>query len=161
MTTETVHGIAGPFTDTPGDRLEPATEYELIDKVEKTPLILPTGNEVVEIIMRRRADLGDVSMDLTPGRGIAVGVNGDPRVFTGTPGIITDDLNVFDAASSTPYRHFIRLDPSTTFNRVETVYQDDRTFVLQSAFGGNVIDGGVSVIIKYKPFPESVAKRVP
>lgn len=161
MTTQTVFGIAGPFEDNPGDRLEPTTEFQLIDKVKKTPLILPTGNEVVEIIMRRRADLGDVSMDLTPGRGIAVGVNGDPRVFTGTPGIITDALNVFDSTSDTPYRHFVRLDPSTTFNRVSKVYQDDRNFVLQSSLGGNVINGGVSVILKYKPFPESVAERIP
>jgi hypothetical protein len=161
MTTTTVHGIAGPFTDVVGNRLEPNTEFELIDKVRKTPLILPAGNEVVEIIMRRRADLGDATMDLTPGRGIAVGYTGNPRVFTGTPGIITDELNVFDANSSVPYRHFVRLDPSTTFNRVSEVEQSDQTFVLQSAFGGNVTDGGVSVIIKYKPFPESVAERIP
>lgn len=161
MTTTTVHGIAGPFTNSPGNRLEPTTEFQLIDKVKKTPLILPTGNEVVEVIIRRRADLGDVSMDLTPGRGVAIGVNGDPRVFTGTPGIITDSLNLFDATSKTPYRHFVRLDPSTTFNRVSNVYQDDRNFVLQSGFGGNIINGGVSVILKYKPFPESVAERIP
>lgn len=160
MTTISLFTVAGPFTDVAGNRLEPATETFLLDKVTKDPIILPAGNIVTEITARRRGDEGDVIQDLTPGRGIAVGINGDARVFTGTPGYITDELNDFDIASTTtPYNHLTKLDPSTTVPLIQTTYHEDKNIVLQAAFGGNVTEGGISVIIKYKPFSESIAKR--
>jgi len=176
MTTISIFGIAGPFEDEAGKRLEPDTEFELLDKVKKLPLVIPAGNIVTEIAVRRRADLGDASMDLTPGRGISVGFAGDPRVLIGTPGIITDELNEFVPEvvvtldengcpvetirdPYVPYTHFLRVDPSTNVVRIQRSSQDNRTLVLQSAFGGNVITGGVSVVIKYKPFSESIADR--
>jgi hypothetical protein len=159
MTTISIFGIAGPFNDIPGERLEPDTEYQLVDKVTRDPIILPAGNIVTEITARRRADEGDITQDLTPGRSIAVGIEGNARIFTGTPGFITDELNDFDDDGEIPYNHFTKLNPTTTIPRIQTTYHNDKNIVLQSAFGGNVIDGGITIIIKYKPFSESIAKR--
>lgn len=162
MTTTTIFGIAGPFSNVAGNRLEPTTEFILLDKITRSALILPAGNVVTEIAVRRRADQG-MSYDLTSGRGIAVGVNSHPRLFTGTPGILTNDLNVLDLTPDNPlipYTHFVKVDPTSNISKLLQTSTQDQTFVLQSAFGGNVIDGGVSVVIKYKPFSDSVADRL-
>jgi hypothetical protein len=173
MTTISVFGIAGPISDTSGNRLESNTEYKLLNKVSKTPIVIPAGHIVTEIAMRRRAD---ANTDLTPGRGISVGFEDDPRVLIGTPGVITDELNQFVPETFitldenncpvtntrepyVPYTHFLRLDPSTNVVRIQRSSHENRTVVLQSAFGGNVTSGGVSVVIKYKPFSDSIAER--
>lgn len=162
MTTQTIFGVAGPFADQAGERLEPATEFVLVEKATRQPLILPAGHVVVEISIKRRGDDGTVTDDLTPGRGISVGIDGDPRLFLGTPGAITDELNTFDTTPDNeliPYTYFMKVDPATAINNMLRCDTRNRTFVLQSAFGGNVISGGVSVVIKHKPFSVSVVDR--
>lgn len=176
MTTNSIFGVAGPFTDESGNRLEPNIEFNLVDKITGQALIVPAGNIVTEIAMRRRAGLGDAETDLTPGRGISVGFEGDPRVLIGTPGVITDELNDFVVETFItldendcpvtntrdpyiPYTHFLRIDPSTNVVRIQRASHDNRKLVLQSAFGGNVTSGGISVVVKYKPFSDSIAER--
>lgn len=162
MTTTTVFGVAGPFTDVAGNRLEPATEFTLLSKVKLQPVIIPANNIVTEVSIRRKAPEGNVAYDLTPGRGIAVGVSGNARAFTGTPGIITDDINAFDLNPTNPDYPYIfasnLLPTNDMFLRSFSSTQNS-TVVLQSAFGGNVTSGGVSVIIKYKPISDSVAEK--
>ena len=162
MTTHTVFGIAGPFNDQPEERLEAGTEFVLVEKATREPLILPAGNVVIEVSISRRGDSGDITDDLTPGRGISVGIDNDPRLFLGTPGAITDELNTFDTTPDNefiPYTYFMKVDPATAINNMLRSDTRDRTFVLQSSFGGNVTSGGVSVVIKYKPFSVSVVDR--
>lgn len=162
MTTNTVFAIAGPFSNVAGERLEPATEFVLVEKAKRTPVIIPAGNIVTEIAIKRRGDEGDVADDLTPGRGISCGVDGNARLFLGTPGVITDDLNAFDMTPSNdlyPYSYYAKVDPSTDINKFLISNTRDKTLVLQSAFGGNVISGGVSVVVKYKPFSDSTVDR--
>ena len=162
MTTYTVFGVAGPFSDTAGERLEPGTEYTLVDKTKQTALTLPAGSIVTELFVRRRGAENETTYDLTAGRGIAVGVNGDPRVFTGTPGVSTDELNTYDVNPDNtlyPYVYVAMLNPTQDLFHQTRSYTKNKTFVLQSAFGGNVVNGGVSVVIKYKSFSESVADK--
>lgn len=162
MTTTSIFTIAGPFSDVAGSRLEPGTEYPLVNKVKGTPAILPANCIVTEIAIRRKAPEGNVASDLTPGRGIAVGVAGNPRTFTGTPGVITDFLNAFDLAPedpNVPYIHVAKFVPTEDMFLNSYSNTQNQALVLQSAFGGNVISGGVSVVIKYKPFSDSVAEK--
>jgi hypothetical protein len=162
MTTTTIYAVAGPFSDVAGQRLEPMTEYNLVTKVKGVNVVLPANNIITEISIKRKAPDGDATADLTAGRGIAIGVSGSPRIFTGTPGIITDDLNAYDltpADPKIPYIHISKFVPTADMFLRSFSSTQNQQIVLQSAFGGNVTSGGVAVIIKYKPFSESVAEK--
>jgi hypothetical protein len=163
MTTNTIFAVAGPFADVAGQRLEPNTEYTLLLKSSGSTAILPANSIVTEIEIKRKAPENDVTVDLTPGRGVTVGLDGYPRLFTGTPGILTNTLNLYDVNpkdSKNPYPFIAKLVPNN-FNFIlnSLSFTQDHNFVLQSGFGGNIISGGLAVIIKYKPFSESVVEK--
>jgi hypothetical protein len=163
MTTNTIFAVAGPFADIAGQRIEPATEYTLLLKAGGTSAILPANSIVTEVEIKRKATENDVSVDLTPGRCIAIGIDNFPRLLTGTPGILTDTLNQYDINPDNDNYHYpfvAKLVPNNFNFLLNSVsFTQDHTFVLQSGFGGNIISGGVSVVIKYKSFSESVVEK--
>lgn len=173
MTTVTLFGVAGPFSminPLPHD----GNGTCINDKVGGTPLALPKGYIVTELSIRRRGTASDP--DLTAGKSVAIGLERnpglgdpatDPRMFTGTPGILTDDLNedtVLDPAFNNdpkrPFRAFqINLNATTAPNGVHRADTRDRKFVCQCAMGNEITTGSLSFIIKCKPFSGSVARR--
>ena len=173
MTTVTFFGIAGPFSamsPLPHD----GNGVYIVDKVCGTPIVLPRGHIITELAIRRRGTENDP--DLTAGKSVAIGLERDPmmgdpatdpRMFTGTPGILTDDLNddtVLDPNNNNdprrPFRAFqINLNATTTPNGVHRANTRDRPLVCQCALGNEIDQGSLSFIIKCKPFSSSVAKR--
>lgn len=154
MTTNSISGVAGPFT-----ALNPLTAagngFVLVEKTTSTnslptPVVLPAGAIVTEIQVRRGGD----TVALTAGKSIAVGVFGDARVFTGTPGALTDALN-----TNTESGIIINVNPTTSLANTQSSYTTAKTLVVQCALGVSVTAGQVNVIVKYKSFSKSVAHR--
>jgi len=173
MAQQSVFGVQGPFTLT-NTLPHTGNGVAIVDKVLGTALVLPMGNVVTELSVRRRGTLNDPN--LTAGKSVAVGLQRntslgdpatDPRKFTGTPGVLTDDLNaqtVLDPATNNsleqPFRTFnINLNATTQANGFHTGELRDRTLVSQCAMGDMITSGALSFIIKYKPFSGSVARR--
>jgi len=173
MTTVSYFGVLGPFTvqaPLPHD----GNGMKILDKVTGNPIVLPKGDVLTELSVRRRGTASDP--DLTAGKSVAVGLeriiaNGDPatdpRMFTGTPGVLTDDLNedtVLDPAKNNdpnrPFRAFnVNLNATTAPNGVHRAETIDRCIVAQCAMGEEITSGALSFIIKHKPFSRSVARR--
>jgi len=173
MVQQSVFGIQGPFTLT-NTLPHSGNGIAIVDKVLGTPLILPMGHVITELSMRRRGTLNDPN--LTAGKSVAVGLlrnaglgdpATDPRKFTGTPGILTDDLNaqtILNQATNNsleqPFRTFnINLNATTQANGFHTGELRDRTLVSQCAMGASITSGALSFVIKYKPFSGSVVRR--
>lgn len=173
MTTFTYFGVLGPFTQQvplPHN----GNGMKILDKVSGDPLILPRGHVITELSVRRRGTASDP--DLTSGKSVAVGLernlaNGDPatdpRMFTGTPGILTDELNedtVLDPSKNNdpnrPFRAFqVNLNATTAPNGIHRAEIIDRCIVAQCAMGDSITSGALSFIVKLKPFSQSVARR--
>jgi len=154
MTTYTISGVAGPFT-----ALNPLSSagngFPLVEKTTTanslpTQLALPAGAIVTEVQIRRGGD----SVPITAGKSIAVGVFGDARIFTGTPGALTDNLN-----TNTESGVIINVNPTTSLANTQSSYTTAKIIVVQCALGPSVTAGQVNVIIKYKSFSKSVAFR--
>lgn len=150
MTTQSLFGVAGPFTSL--DPLLASVETPLIDKVSGRNIILPAGSIVTELQIQRRGE--PTAELLTAGKAIAVGIEGNPRCFTDTPGALTDDLN-----SEEEDGQIVKLDPTTSASGLVKADTVDKTVVIQCGMGASVESGSVAVIIKYKPFSKSVARR--
>lgn len=150
MTTQSVFGVAGPFSVT--NPLNFDNEVALVDKVSGRQLVLPAGNVITEIEIQRRGSASDPN--LTAGKSIAVGVVGDARAFTGTPGALTNDLNA-DLENG----EYVKLNDAADVLGVTRAYTTDQNVVLQCALGSSIISGSVAVILKYKGFSKSVARR--
>jgi len=154
MTTNSICGVAGPFTAlnplTPSGNGFPLVEKTTSSNSIPTPLVLPTGAIVTEIQIRRSGD----TTALTAGKSIAVGVFGDARVFTGTPGALTNNLNTNLEAGQ-----IININPTTNITGIQSSYTTDKVLVCQCALGTSVTDGSICVIIKYKSYSKSVAYR--
>jgi hypothetical protein len=169
MTTVSLFGVQGPFTTTntlPHD----GNGVPIVDKVTGNNLVLPRGNVVTELSVRRRGTLNDPN--LTSGKSVAVGLQRvpaegdpvtDPRKLTGTPGVLTDDLNAQTIqvnGADDPFRTFnLNLNATTQSNNFHTGELRDRVLVSQCAMGAEINSGALSYVIKYKPFSGSVARR--
>ena len=150
MTTSTLFGVAGPFTV--GAPLSFSAETNLVDKVSGLALVLPAGHICTEVQVQLR---GTTNADfLTTGKAIAVGIAGDVRKFTGSPGVLTDDLNA-DAETG----QVVKIDPTTTANGLMRAETTAKNYVIQCGLGASVIAGSVAVVVKHKPFSKSVALR--
>jgi hypothetical protein len=154
MTTNSICGVAGPFTAL--NPLTPAGNgFALVEKTTSTnsvptPLVLPAGAIVTEIQIKRS---GDITL-LTAGKSIAIGVFGDARVFTGTPGALTDNLN-----TNTDVGQIINVNPTTNITGIQSSYTTDKNLVCQCALGASITAGSICVVIKYKSYSKSVAYR--
>jgi hypothetical protein len=153
MTTQSISGIAGPFT-----AMNPLSSagngFPLVEKTTSsnsipTQLVLPANAIVTEIQIHRGGDTA-----LTAGKSIAVGVFGDARVFTGTPGALTDTLN-----TNTEAGQIINLNPTTSLTNTQSSYTTPKVMVVQCALGVSVTSGLVNIVVKYKSFSKSVAFR--
>lgn len=154
MTTQSLFGVAGPFTCENPLRYD--TETQLLDKVRGTPIVLPAGNIVTDIQIQQRGDsVSTASPQLTAGKSIAVGVAGDPRAFTGMPGALTDDLR--DDLENGIYFRVDQVAADTL--GVTRAYTTDKNVVIQCAMGEKIESGSVAVVVKFRPYSKSVAKR--
>lgn len=154
MTTYTISGVAGPFSALnplpSGGNGIPLVEKTTTAHSLPTQLVLPAGSIVTEIQIRRGGD----SVQITPGKSIAVGVFGDARVFTGTPGALTDNLNI-----NTESGQIINVNPTVSLANVQSSYTTPKILVVQCALGPSITAGQINVIVKYKTFSKSVAFR--
>ena len=164
MTTQSLIGIAGPFTN--GNPLSFAGNgFPVIDKVNGGNLILPAGHIVTEISIRR---LGlSSAADLTAGKAVAIGLlrdpamgdpATDPRIFSGTPGVLTDTLNS-DAITDHKLDNgfIINLNATTAPDGTQRAVQRDRVVCVQCGLGASITNGGVTLVVKHKPFSKSIA----
>lgn len=149
MTEQSLFGIAGPFT-VASPLASVGNGTPLTDKVRGTNLVLPAGSIITEVQIQKR---GDNTTLLTAGKSVAVGVSGNARVFTGTPGALTDNLN-----TGLENYQAVKLNP-TDISGMNTSYTTNQTIVVQCALGVSITSGSVAVVIKYKPYSKSVAKR--
>lgn len=173
MTTVSLFGVAGPFSLT-NPLPSSGNGTRIVDKVTGNALMLPKGYIVTELSVRRRGTFTDP--DLTAGKSVAVGLERDPilgdpvtdpRLFTGTPGALTDELNsiieLVPASGSQPDRTFrgflINLNATQRPDGVQRSALRDRYYVCQCALGSQIDSGALSFLIKHKPFSESVAVR--
>lgn len=164
MTTQTLIGIAGPFTTT-NTLPFGGNGVAVTDKVNGTPLIIPAGHVVTELSIRRRGLASDPA--LTPGKAVAIGLlrdpalgdpATDPRVFSGTPGVLTDTLNDDAITNHTLDNGFIiNLNATTAPNGTQRAVQRDRTLCVQCGLGPLIDSGSVTLVVKHKPFSKSVA----
>lgn len=164
MTTETLIGIAGPFSNSNPLPFS-GNGVAVIDKVNGTNLVIPAGHVVTEISIRR---LGLASSpNLTSGKSVAVGLlrdpamgdpATDPRIFSGTPGVLTDTLNA-DAISDHKLDNgfIINLNNTTAPNGTQRAVQRDRVLCVQCGLGSSIVEGGVTIVVKHKPFSKAVA----
>lgn len=164
MTTQSLIGIAGPFD---GENTLPfdGNGVPVIDKVNGGNLIIPAGHIVTEISVRR---LGlSTAPDLTAGKAVAVGLlrdpmegdpATDPRVFSGTPGVLTDVLNE-DAISDHKLDNgfVINLNATTAPDGTQRAVRRDRVVCVQCGLGPAITSGGVTLVVKHKPFSKSIA----
>ena len=164
MTTQTLIGIAGPFSVT-NPLSYSGNGYAVTDKVNGTNLIIPAGHVVTELSIRRRGLASDA--DLTAGRSVAIGLlrvpaegdpATDPRVFSGTPGVLTNTLND-DAITDHKLENgfIINLNATTAPDGTQRAVQRDRTLCVQCGLGSEINSGSVTIVVKHKPFSKSVA----
>lgn len=154
MTTQTICGVAGPWTAL--NPLVPSGNgYPLVEKTTSTnsvptPLVLPAGAIVTEIQIRRSGD----STPISSGKSIAIGVFSEPRIFSGTPGALTDNLNTNLEAGQ-----IITVNPTTNITGMQSSYTTDKILVCQCALGTSITAGSICVVFKYKSYSKSVAHR--
>lgn len=164
MTTQTLIGIAGPFSTTNTLPFN-GNGVAVTDKVNGTPLIIPSGHIVTELSVQR---LGlSTAPALTAGKAVAVGLlrvpaqgdpATDPRIFSGTPGVLTNTLNADAASSANADNGFIiNLNATTAPDGTQRAVQRDRTLCVQCGLGSAIDSGGVTIVVKHKPFSKSVA----
>ena len=163
MTTQSIFGVAGPFTIL--NPLTPLSEVNFYEKMNSTQILsIPANNIVTEIFIKKKDNNvafggGALSTDLTPNRGIGVGLKTvGARLFTGTPGALTNILNSYDITSQT-YPYTCKLDPIDNPNDLIRSFTQSQEIVCQSAFGGNITSGSIAIVVKYKPFSDSVVDR--
>ena len=144
MTTQTVFGKA---TFTVANPLTAFADFQVVDKVRGTPLLLPKGAVITEVEIQRSG-----SEALTAATAMQIGLVGNSSAVTGLNSVLTDDLNTDGEAG-----FGIIVEPISLAGIRRAVLAD--TPIILRGFGVNVTSGTVSLIIKYKAFSSGVASR--